>query len=107
MLAEAKSMLGEDPANEINQIRQRAYGANFEMAIQGYPNQPGDDDINEVLLNERLFEFVAEGKRWYDLRRFGKEYVFKYTTTKQEYQLLWPIDKTALTNNRDLVQNPG
>lgn len=107
MLAEAKSMLGEDPDNEINQVRQRAYGANFEMAIQGYPNQPGDDDINEVLLNERLFEFVAEGKRWYDLRRFGKEYVFKYTTTKKEYQLLWPIDKTALTNNRDLVQNPG
>jgi len=107
MLAEAKSLLGEDPASEINLVRTRAFGANYQEAVHGYPNQPVDADINEALLKERLFEFICEGKRWYDLRRFGKEYVFKYTTASEDYQLLWPIDKTTLTNNRSLVQNPG
>jgi hypothetical protein len=107
MLAEAKSMLGENPATEINLVRQRAYGTNFNAALHAFPNKAGDSDVNEALLNERLFEFVAEGKRWFDLRRFGKNYVFKYTTSKQDFQLLWPIDKIALTNNRALAQNPG
>lgn len=107
MLAEAKSILGEEPANEINLVRQRAYASNYQLAVHGYPNLPGDGDINETLLNERLFEFLAEGKRWYDLRRFGKNYVFKYTTAKQDYQLLWPIDNTTLTNNKALVQTSG
>ena len=107
MLAEAKSILGENPANEINLVRKRAYGTNFQLAVHGYPNQAGDNDINEALLRERFFEFICEGKRWYDLRRFGKSYVFKYTTAKQDYQLLWPIDKTSLTNNKAIVQNPG
>jgi starch-binding outer membrane protein, SusD/RagB family len=107
MLAEAKNLLGEDPVNEINLVRKRAFGTNYQLAIHGYPNQAGDADINEVLLKERFFEFMCEGKRWYDLRRFGKSYVFKYTTAKQDYQLLWPIDKTTLTNNSALVQNPG
>lgn len=107
LLAEAKSMLGEDPSNEINLVRKRAFGTNYQAAVHGYPNQPGDNDINEALLKERLLEFYAEGKRWYDLRRFGQSYVFKYSTTIEEYKLLWPIDKTELTNNKALVQNPG
>ncbi len=107
MLAEAKSILGEDPANEINLVRKRAFGTNYQASVHGYPKQSVDADINEALLKERLLEFICEGKRWYDLRRFGKSYVFKYTTAKQDYQLLWPIDKTTLTNNKELVQTPG
>jgi len=107
MLAEAKSILGENPANEINMVRQRAYGTNYTLETYGFPNQPIDSDINESLLQERFFEFAGEGKRWYDLRRFGKSYVFKYTTVTSEYQLLWPVDKQTLTNNRLLEQTPG
>ena len=37
----------------------------------------------EAILKERLREFFFEGKRWYDLRRFGKDYVFKiYHSTR-------------------------
>ena len=107
MLAEAKSLLGEDPANEINMVRKRAFGSNYKEEMHGFPNQPIDSDVDEALLKERLFEFICEGKRWYDLRRFGKNYVFKYTTATEDYQLLWPIDKSTLTNNNALVQNPG
>lgn len=107
MLAEAKSILGEDPSAEINLVRQRAYGVNYSEAVWGFPNQAIDADIKESLLRERFLEFLGEGKRWYDLRRFGKSYVFKYTTATEDYQLLWPVDKTTLTNNRLLQQTPG
>src|SRR5690606_40895012 len=107
LLAEAKAVLGEDFSSEINAIRKRAYQENYVESICAYPNQPGDDNAEEALLKERRFKFVGEAKRWYDLRRFGKQYVFKYTTVKEDYQLLWPIDIGSLTNNGALVQNPG
>jgi hypothetical protein len=107
MLVEAKNILGEDFTTEINLVRARAYGAKYNPAIYGYPNQAIDADNDEAILRERFLEFIGEGKRWYDLRRFGKSYVFKYTTASADYQLLWPIDKTTLTNNRLLVQTPG
>ena len=107
MLAEAENVLGQDPTNEINLVRQRAYGTNYSVATYGFPHQPGDNVVPDAILNERFFEFLYEGKRWYDLLRFGKSYVYKYTTITQDYQLLWPVDKTTLTNNILLTQTPG
>lgn len=107
--AEAKVILGQSPAAEINEVRARAYGANYNAATLGFPNQAIDADPKEAILQERLFEFVFEGKRWYDLRRFGDSFVYKYTlvTPAESYKLLWPIDRNSLTNNRALKQNPG
>ena len=109
MQAEAKILLGQSPATEINLVRQRAYGTAYNAAVHGFPNQPVDADPKEALLAERFYEFVFEGKRWYDLRRFGDAYVYKYTAVKssESYKLLWPIDRNSLTNNRALKQNPG
>jgi len=109
LLAEAKIILGEDPAAEINAVRSRAYGAAYDPSVHAFPNQTIDADPNEALLRERFYEFIFEGKRWYDLRRFGDEYVFAHTGLKAEEatKLRWPIDRNALTNNRALQQNPG
>jgi hypothetical protein len=109
LLAEAKILLGENPAPEINLVRQRAFGANYNVSLHAYPNQPVDANPREAILQERFFEFIFEGKRWYDLRRMGDSYVFKYTTipSTEAYKLLWPIDRNTLTNNRSLQQNPG
>jgi len=107
MLAEAENVLGQDPSNEINLVRQRAYGTNYTLATYGFPHQPGDNVVPDAILKERFFEFIGEGKRWYDLLRYGKSYVFKYTTATQDFQLLWPVDKTTLTNNTLLTQTPG
>lgn len=109
MLAEAKLILGQNPANEINLVRARAFGANYVAGTYGYPNQPIDASPANALLQERLFEFVFEGKRWYDLRRFGNSFVFANTTvlSSEAYKVLWPVDRTSWINNRSLVQTPG
>ena len=120
LLAEAKALLGEDPSTEINAVRERAYGSEYFNAHKNevaYPNdkgsfyndnpfEGGDENVMEAILKERLREFFFEGKRWYDLRRFGNQYVLKYTTA-QESRLLWPINEDALTNNPALKQTPG
>lgn len=109
MIAEAKIILGQSPATEINLVRARGYGSNYSAAVYGFPNKTGDSDAKRALLNERLYEFLFEGKRWYDLRRLGDDYVYEVTgmTSAQSYKLLWPIDRNSLTNNRGLVQTPG
>lgn len=108
MLAEAKSILSEDPSTEINAIRKRAFGANFDNSL-AFPNQSIDSNVDEAILEERFFEFILEGKRWYDLRRFGNDYVFKYTLAdpQQPLRLLWPVDKSSLTKNPSLTQTSG
>ncbi len=109
LLAEAKVLLGEDPKTEINLVRARAFGSNYNATVHAFPNQPIDANPKEALLQERLFEFIFEGKRWYDLRRMGDSYVYGHTTlpSTQSYKLLWPIDRNSLTNNRALEQTPG
>lgn len=109
LLAEAKVVLGEDPSGEINRVRKRAYGINFDNSLHGFPNQTVDGDPREALLKERFLEFIGEGKRWYDLRRFGDNYVYAHTTLSptESYKLLWPIDRGTLTDNRSLKQTEG
>ena len=109
LMAEAKVILGENPKEEINQIRTRAFGSNYSESVFGYPNQAVDKNANEAILQERKLEFLGEGKYWYDLRRFGDQYVFLHTglSAQESYKLFWPIDRTSLTNNRALKQTAG
>ncbi|HLO82304.1 MAG TPA: SusD family outer membrane lipoprotein NanU [Chitinophagaceae bacterium] len=109
LLAEAKVLLGESPAAEINLVRARAYGTAYVPATDAYPNQPIDANAKEAILEERYHEFIMEGKRWLDLRRMGDNYVYKYTSVlpADSYKLLWPVDRATLTNNKALEQTPG
>lgn len=109
LLAEAKVDQGQDPSNEINQVRARAFGTNYNVATMAFGTQAVDADPREAILQERFLEFIFEGKRWYDLRRMGDNYVYEHTAlpASQSYGLLWPIDRNTLTNNPSLVQTPG
>lgn len=52
----------------INKIRERAYGSNWDENVYGY--KAGDFKANETaLMREWDKEFVAEGQRWWNLRR--------------------------------------
>lgn len=71
-LAEIANMEGNNAAVEsyINDIRERAYGDNWDPAVYGYT--AGTFVQNEVaILHEKDKEFVQEGQRWYDVRRMS------------------------------------
>ncbi|MBS9768919.1 MAG: RagB/SusD family nutrient uptake outer membrane protein [Flavobacteriaceae bacterium] len=108
MLAEAKNNLGEDPSNEINKIRKRAYGSNFDASVT-YTN--GSKSANTMaILTERQKEFVAEGKRWWDLVRAGGDYVFDEIETLDKadaYKIYYPISEGMLANDDQLKQTEG
>lgn len=117
LLAEIKNKLGEDPTTEIMTVRNRAYGGTAPLFVNG------SFEANELaIFYERSKEFVAEGKRWYDLRRMqdasGMPLVFRtdlplvgvlQNVTGQNHKILWPIDLGTLTADPTLKgqQNPG
>ena len=105
--AEAMNNLGEDPSGLINLIRQRAYGENYDVAVHGYVNASQTENANAIL-EERMKEFVGEGKRWYDLRRAGDQFVFDNVEYISEgYKLLLPITSDMIGRNPLLEQTAG
>lgn len=107
LLAEAKTKLGEDPSVEINQIRQRAYGAGAPVFTNGTITSNMD-----AILEEYLREFIGEGKRWWALRRAGDDYVYKniksvYLSPTSAAKMLLPISTSMLNNDPLLKQTPG
>ena len=107
MKAEAKNALGQDPSTEMNQIRRRAYGTAFSKYAFVNGSKAQND---EAILQERLLEMVFEGKRWWDLIRFGK--VFDKVPslkdrTGKDYLLLFPLSESILSLSPAITQNPG
>ena len=68
----------------------------------------------DLVLKERAYEFIFEGKRWYNLKRTGKTAAVinaaKWITIAEKY-FLWPIPVSELNINKALDpakdQNPG
>ncbi len=121
MLAEIKNKRGEDPSDEINAIRQRAYGTKYNAALHGYSDQ--GFALNELaILAERDKEFVFENKRWFDIVRMqdgaGKSLAFSSTLpfgykvpllseSTEAHKLLWPVDVSTMNNDPKVLQTPG
>lgn len=111
MLAEIKNYLGEDPSSEINTIRRRAYGEGF----TSYSN--AGFAANEIaILDERMKEYVLEGKRWWDLRRMvtdnseaGEPLALTYVSyiATEPFKLVWPIAISIRSADPTVTQNPG
>jgi len=61
-----------------------------------------------VILNERLFELVGEGKRRQDLIRFGKYGdAWEWKPASAPHRILLPIPQVQMDANALLDQNPG
>lgn len=66
----------------------------------------------DLVLQERAYEFIFEGKRWYDLKRTGKAREIiepAKGVTIAEKHFLWPIPISELSYNKALDgsdQNP-
>lgn len=109
LLAEAKNFLGEDPSAEINQVRARAYGDDYDAATMDYVNGSQTANANAIL-EERYKEFIGEGKRWWDLRRAGNSFVIdniSFLNPGDEYKLLLPITQDMIGRNPLLDQTAG
>jgi tetratricopeptide (TPR) repeat protein len=116
--AEAYNQLG-DPASAVallNQIRTRANLP--EVNVADFPDK---DTLEWAILKERQLEFIAEGKRWFDLVRTGRaiEVMDPVLKRRQEAsgfspvgfddpaKILFPIHRDILNANTLLTQNPG
>ncbi|MCU0457774.1 MAG: RagB/SusD family nutrient uptake outer membrane protein [Bacteroidales bacterium] len=107
--AEAMNGLGDTPGAilELNKIAKRAYGVD-----DFYPGTLTPAEVDSLILHERLIEFGAEGKSWFDIVRFGKAFELVPTLVGREndYQgniLLMPVSPSTITNNPKVVQTPG
>lgn len=124
MYAEIINKQGGDPSPYINQIRQRAYGANYTSANAYTHTTFAAGEL--AILKERDKEFVAESKRWFDVRRLqdasGQPLVFSreasYGTVagnvvpilnqgSEAHKLLWPINKDIISRDETVTQTPG
>lgn len=105
MKAEAQNGLGQDPSDAMNLIRKRAYGTKFAAHTFVNGTKAAND---EAILQERLFELTQEGKRWWDLVRFGKALEkVPLLKGKTENDLLFPLGETILSLEPLVKQNPG
>ena len=108
----------------IGQTRTRA-GMTTPLGIDAA--ETSELDLLNALLEERDLEFAAEGKRWYDLLRLGRQQNFKYksqfidlvmtnnttanrkwlSSTLSNYDAWFlPIPEWDIQTNKLLVQNP-
>lgn len=81
LLMKAEALIwqgGEDNFTQaielINRIRTRAKVSNLDVQTSAV----SQDKMLEYVLDERDLEFASEGKRWYDLLRFGRSQNYKY-----------------------------
>lgn len=115
MLAEIVNAEGGDPTEYVQAIRNRAYSPDADPT----PFVSAGKDENELaIFEERMKEFVFEGKRWYDIRRmkYGNEPLVFISTNHpygvldkatQGYKILWPIEAGIWTNDPLVDQTPG
>lgn len=97
----------------VNQIRQRF---STEHNLTGGETQ---EELIDIIDEERLLELWCEGTRWFDLARRGdlKEVMDQVFINERgipegfgdEQYILWPIHQSAFSANPELVgdQNPG
>jgi hypothetical protein len=89
----------------LNKIAKRAYSEdNF------YALTLSKEEIDEAILTERLKEFPAEGKLWWDYLRFNVAFKRNPYLKGRENELnvlLWPVSSASINRNPNITQTPG
>jgi len=124
-LAEIANYKGDSEGvmKNINIVRARAYGNNWDESRFGYKLNSNFAENELAILFEKDKEFVQEGQRWWDLCRMTSvkggqvtdHFAFNDKTSAsgavlskdKAYKLLWPLDKTILGNDTELKQTVG
>ena len=105
----------EEAMNALNQVHRRAYGEDpnssspFDFKVSNYD----EASFIDLIIQERGYEFIFEGKRWFTLKRTNKaqEILMKNRGIQiPEKHYLWPIPTSEINFNdmiNDEDQNPG
>ena len=112
--AEAYNELGDsaEAKKYINTVRKRARwdGTKYQNVL---PDITGltQAQFRDTVLNERKWEFVCEGQRWFDLKRTNKleEIVpqTKPTISPEAKNYLFPKPQREIDLNGNIIQNTG
>lgn len=123
-------------ARSITELQKGIQPVRIRAGVPDYPHSvyASQEELRESLKRERYVELLAEGKRYYDLRRWmdadeeeslpiygcnvlmNEEErdlfhqpiaVWALKTTFADKMWFWPISKTELKRNKRLTQNPG
>lgn len=108
--AEALNENGQttDAITQLNRIRSRAELGGTTAMSQA--------DVRTAIRQERRFELIGEGKRWFDLKRYGAavETMNAFFTSNNvavtitENNLILPIPQSQIDTDPDtIIQNPG
>jgi starch-binding outer membrane protein, SusD/RagB family len=104
-LAEAENKLGNRTAavTALNQIRDAR-----QLPLVDTKATFTEAQLENLILDERQFEFLGEGKRWWDLVRTNKAVeVMGPINGQTAIKIPFPIFNTHLIENKLLVQNEG
>lgn len=104
--AEAAFQIGNksEAVAKINMVRARARGTNSGIL----PDVTTSNDIFAAIVHERRVELALEGKRYFDLVRWGlAEQKLGAKGYKTKRNGLYPIPQGELDVNPNLKQNPG
>lgn len=130
---EYNGSLSAESLNHLAKVRKRAGLPSFEDSWAIVGGIPGGEQLRKVLHQERSIEFLFEGRRFHDIRRWkeavdllnvqpkawtvtGRTQETFYIVTEAEQQAkrqfspknYWlAIPQSELNNNPNLVQNPG
>ena len=105
--AEIENALGNQAASvtELNKIAKRAYGQD-----DYYAGTYTKEELDAIILDERLKEFAAEGKSWWDMIRFDVVFDRVLTLNGREGEqniLLWPVHNNSINSNPNITQTAG
>ena len=109
MLAEASNELGDGATAEatLEQVRARARNGGDPATILPHIAFTSQAQMRTAIKNERRWEFAMEGKRFYDLVRWGDAVSTLGTLGYQPKNALYPIPQPIITQfGGVLVQNP-
>lgn len=105
--AEIENALGNqiDALNHVNMVAERAYGQE-----DYYSGSFTREELDNIILDERLKELQIEGKAWFDLIRFDQVFDRVWSLQGRENEqniLFWPVNFGSLNRNPNLEQTPG
>jgi hypothetical protein len=133
LLMKAESLLrtghADDAATIVTEVRERNFrlkpenaivtgaelagGSNFDYGLRNHlvpeTHEGGADIQYGRMLDELGYEFCQEARRRTDMIRFGiftrKSWLSH--SPNGDYRILYPIPRTEIAKNSNLVQNPG